>query len=98
MKQQIRAFGFPWYTQENYTEILKIMQDAHLLPRTYNEWLAKAIQKVQEIESEGGITLKVYIDPQTFPAWCRQRGLHIDSKARIEYANLIAYQTAGTTH
>jgi hypothetical protein len=39
---------------------------------------------------EGFNIVKVYIDPETFPAWCKKNGLEMDAKARAQYALGIA--------
>lgn len=94
----IRAFGLVWYRQEDYPTILSIMEDHHVLPATWHLWQMQAEQTEKRIRREGNITVKAYIDPATFPEWCRSRGLNINADARMEYANLIAYQAAGSTH
>ena len=37
--------------------------------------------------AERGLTvIRIYIDPERFPAWCAKRGLVLDAKARIAFA------------
>lgn len=98
MNLNIRVIGLVWYRQENYAAILQIMTDAANLPATYTDWLKHAEQTEQRLKSQGHITVKAYIDPATFPGWCRTRGLNIDAKARMDYANAVAYETARGTH
>ena len=33
-----KVFGLAWYREEDYRRILKIMEDADMLPRTYKRW------------------------------------------------------------
>lgn len=87
MGGEIRAFGVAWYRQEDYAKIKKIMVDHRKLPDTYKKWLKSAEQTVNQIGGHGHIVEKVYIDPDTFPAWCRARGLDIDADARMRFAN-----------
>ncbi|MGO9255293.1 MAG: hypothetical protein ACLQU1_03170 [Bryobacteraceae bacterium] len=39
---------------------------------------------------EGFNVLKVSIDPETFPAWCKANGFEMDGKARTQYTLGIA--------
>lgn len=88
----ISAVGIPWYRREDYPRILRIMRDRKVLPPTYDAWLVKAKQVVEDYKRKGSVTFEAYIDPDTFPDWCRSRGLHVDAGARMEYANLVAMQ------
>jgi hypothetical protein len=35
---------------------------------------------------EGFLLVKAYIDPDTFPEWCRSHGMEMDAKARVNFA------------
>jgi len=41
---RVQIAGIPWYRREEYEEILTVMEDAHLLPTTFDAWLKKAKQ------------------------------------------------------
>ena len=84
---QITAIGIAWYRQEDYFKIQQIMVDAHKLPDTFARWLKQANQGIQHLTAQGHIVEKVYIDPNTFPAWCADRGLNVDAHARMTFAN-----------
>lgn len=79
-----------WYKEEHYVELLTIFDDAHLLPPTYQAWLARAEEKKAEVEAAGDQVMKVFIDPQTFPEWCGQKGLAKDAEARTQLALEVA--------
>lgn len=98
MANTIRALGMVWYRAEDYGAIKRIMADRHTLPSSYHIWLMKAETGEKKYRREGYIVIRAYIDPETFPDWCRSRGLDIDSKARTEYANVIAYESVRNTH
>lgn len=87
MKQQVKYVGMPWYRRADYEKLLSIFSDNHVLPETFEKWLQKAEDGFDDFTRQGLIVEKVYIDPDTFPAWCRARGLNIDAKARVEFAN-----------
>ena len=61
--------------------------DGHKLPLSFDKWLKKAQQGFDDYTRKGHTVEKVYIDPDTFPAWCRERGHEIDARARTEFAN-----------
>lgn len=94
MNQIIRAIGIAWYHPEDYDACLRIMADRHTLPGRFDVWLAKAEAIEKERTSLGYVVVRAFIDPKTFPDWCRSRGLNVDSQARMEYANLIAKENA----
>lgn len=98
MNMPIRAAGMVWYRAEDYDAIRRIMADGNKLPTRFDVWLEKAETGEKDRQIRGEIVVRAYIDPKTFPDWCRSRGLNIDSKARIEYANLIAYEHVSRTH
>ncbi len=83
----IQAAGIPWYKREEYPQILEVMEDAGLLPRDFDSWLQKARKAKEQLKDQGIMPVEAYLHPSTFVAWCRARGLHVDSAARIEYAN-----------
>jgi hypothetical protein len=89
-KMRVQAAGIPWYKREEYDEIRRVMEDAASLPKEFDTWLQKALQVKEHLKGQGVVAVEAYIDPSEFVAWCRGRGLHVDSAARIEYANLVA--------
>lgn len=94
----IRAAGFCWYRREDYARIRKLMSDGHKLPATFDSWLEQAQKGLQRFEGQGGVALKVYLDPTEFTAWCSARRLKLDSSARTQYAAEAAAKQYGRTH
>lgn len=94
----IRVAGMVWYRPEDYDAIRRIMADGYKLTDPFHIWRMKAETGEKKMRRDGYIVVRAYIDPETFPDWCRSRGLDIDAKARMEYANLIAKEHAGNTH
>ncbi len=43
--------GVPWYTRQNYRRILEIMEDAHLLPSTFDKWLHAAEEVIESCKN-----------------------------------------------
>lgn len=79
-----------WYKEEHYQQLLALFDDAELLPPTYQAWLSRAEEKKTEVEAAGDQVMKVFIDPQTFPEWCAQKGLPRDAEARTQLALEVA--------
>jgi hypothetical protein len=87
MSTNIERLGMAWYHREDYKKLLKIFTDSHLLPNTYDKWHRFAEEGVDRLSSDGFTVEKVYIEPKTFPAWCRANGLDIDAKARLAFTD-----------
>jgi hypothetical protein len=79
-----------WYKEEHYEQLLSIFDDAELLPPTYQAWLIRAEEKKAEVEAAGDQVMKVYIDPETFPEWCAQKGFPKDANSRTQLALDVA--------
>lgn len=90
MKTQLVAI--PWYSQKDYGDVLALMPDAHLLPRTYESWQSQAERLEQRLRSEGKTPCRVPLVPSVFAAWCKARSLDINANARTQFASLIAAQ------
>lgn len=95
---KVSAVGIPWYTEQNYPRILEVMEDAHLLPSTYAEWRERAEAVHRDLERQRVIVYRVDIDPDSFAAWCRARGLNVDASGRSEFANQHAAFMARQKH
>lgn len=78
--------GIPWYRREDYPRVLKIMADGQDLPRTYDEWQERAEYAERMVREQGGIPVRVPLDPDKFCAWCVMRAMHVDGSARQEFA------------
>lgn len=96
MANQIGVIGMSWYKEHDYIRLRKIFDDGDNLPLTYAEWLQKAQNGFDMFTAQGHIVIKAYIDPESFPKWCLERGYGIDAKSRIEFANLKAMEHFNT--
>lgn len=90
--------GMAWYQSEHYGAIRRIMSDSHKLPATFHEWRMQADIREKQERRLGKIVVRANIDPETFPDWCRSRGLNIDAQARMQYAATIAHETVMRSH
>jgi hypothetical protein len=82
------TIGIAWYRREDYPELRGIMEDAHVLPLTYDGWLRLAVAIVRLAHSRGCRVVKTAIEPETFSAWCRATGQRPDVSARTQFVNL----------
>jgi hypothetical protein len=86
--------GIPWYRREAYPELRKLFVDGDRLPRDYDQWLASATQGFAQVQAQGGLALKVYLDPRHFRFWCQERRLEPDFRARQQFVMAIAQDHA----
>lgn len=91
---QVQLLGIAWYREADYPEILEVMVDAHVLPASHGEWQKLAESLERERQRHGMRVVRAVIDPKTFAPWCRQRGLDVDAKARMAFANAEACRVA----
>jgi hypothetical protein len=81
----IRAIGISWFREEDYPTLLRIFKDANKMPRTWKEWLEGAEKMEKQVKAQGQNTERVYIDPDTFPDWCRREGVGVDREGRHKF-------------
>lgn len=89
-EMKISAVAVPWYKREDYARILEVMSDAHLLPPTFEKWEWRANQVIDQVKNSGSVPVKAHLEPDAFVAWCKGRGMDLDAKARIAFANHVA--------
>ena len=94
----IQHIGMIWYELENYDAVLRIMADRPKLPRTFHEWRMKAEAEEKRFRRDGKIVVRAFIDPETFPDWCRARGLNLAAEARHRFAATVAKSVMERTH
>jgi hypothetical protein len=84
------AVGIGWYRPETYERCLAIFDDASKLPRTYDDWLVRAVEAEKQARDKGLRVVRVEIDPDTFPRWCADEGFtKIDEHARQVFGNIV---------
>ena len=76
-----------WYREKDYEALLDVFEDAATLPDTYREWRRIAERTDIQLKLQGHVVERAYIDPVTFPDWCRQRGLKLDAQSRSKFAS-----------
>jgi hypothetical protein len=87
---RVRTVGVAWYRPEDYERAKAMFKDGQNLPDTFDSWLTTAKKVYQKLAGEGLIVEKAYIDPDTFPEWCRTHGKEMDARGRMDYAREYA--------
>jgi hypothetical protein len=79
--------ALPWYHQDDYPALLKLFSDPHLLPATYDAWLERAEGIERQFQKVGFGVAKIWIRPVPFLAWCKERDVSPDQRARLTFSN-----------
>jgi len=95
MRMQQKVIGIPWFGADLYDACCAVMSDGESLPKLYSDWLILAEELSAEAEAAGHHVLKVNIEPKDFSNWCRARNIVPDAKARVRFANFVAFREAG---
>ena len=82
--------ALPWYDRRDYPALLNLFSDPHLLPATYDAWLNHAEQIESQLQKAGFAAARIWIRPVPFAAWCRERNVSPDQRARLTFANEAA--------
>lgn len=91
MSKSVQAVGMAWYLPEEYDAAISIMSDRDKLSgMSYEVWLQKATTGEQSLIAQGHTVVRAIIHPEEFRSWCNDKGLEIDSKARMAFANEVA--------
>jgi hypothetical protein len=92
----IRVVGVTWFREEDYPILLTIFEDANKMPRAWKDWLKGAEEMEQRLKADGHTVERVYIDPDTFPGWCRREGVKIAREGRNKFAAVFVAKKYGT--
>lgn len=84
---QPEFIGMTWFHRKDYKKLRQLFIDGDKFPLLYDQWLKKAEKGFNEIRRRGSTVEKVYFDPETFPAWCNERAMDIDARARSAFIN-----------
>ena len=88
---QVKAMGMVWYRQEDYQRCKAMFTDGSKLADTFDEWLTAAQTGYDKFDRQGMKVVKAYIDPDTFPEWCRTHHQEMNAQGRGAFANECAY-------
>jgi hypothetical protein len=90
--------GVTWYRgKEDFDHLKAMAKDGEVLPDTYEKWLHGAEDVFGQMTLRGFTVVKVYLDPETFPAWCQANGYEMDGAARSRYGTDFAFESYKAT-
>lgn len=93
-----RTIGLPWFRKEDFAALRRIFVDGGNMHDTWEEWLESSEKLEAAIKAQRGTVERVYIDPATFPAWCKANGASADSKGRQTFVASVIAAKYGNTH
>jgi hypothetical protein len=82
----------PWFHQDDYREILSVMEDAPFLPGKYDWWLMGVREQLNAVQHRGVSVSVVPIEPLPFLQWCTRRERAPNAQARVDYVREMALQ------
>jgi hypothetical protein len=72
----------PWYQSNEYALMREILEDGDTLPLTFDEWEANA-----ESERETARLIPVFIEPDEFFSFCKEKKISPSRKTAAEFAS-----------
>jgi hypothetical protein len=88
MKNRVIGIGF--YRREQWTLLLETAADAHILEKTYDEWLELLDSSIEKIRSYGVEPELVDVDVNELLDFCKRQGLQNNAMARSGYIAELA--------
>lgn len=82
----VKVVGVTWYRPEEYKTMMAMFEDGADFPDTYEGWLSNATHGLKRLKSQGLPYEKAILGPQTFPDFCRQFNLKMNSDGRAAFA------------
>ena len=87
MVEQHPVTALPWYARADYPTLLRLFKDPDKLPATYAAWLRRAEATQRQLQKAGFGVARIWIRPAAFAAWCKERNVSPDQRARLTFAN-----------
>jgi hypothetical protein len=80
MKNKVIGIGF--YRREQWPLLLETAADAHILEKTYDEWLEVLDSSIEKIRSYGIEPELVDVDVNELLDFCKRQGLQNNARTR----------------
>lgn len=80
-----RVIGVSWFRKEDYAAIRRVSEDGHKMPDRWEDWLKGAEKMEKEAIQTRKVVERIYIDPDTFPDWCRANGCGVKREGRHKF-------------
>ena len=75
-----------WYTREEWEAVRRDASDPEVFDATYDEWQANATRVLEQLREHGVPAQRIFIGAAELRAWCSERSVSQDGKARSSYA------------
>ena len=82
--------ALPWYHRGDYPALLKLFNDPDKEAATYDVWLERAEAIESQLRGAGFSVARIWIRPVPFAAWCKERNVSPDQRARVTFATEAA--------
>ncbi|HSH69628.1 MAG TPA: hypothetical protein VK997_06900 [Deferrisomatales bacterium] len=92
------VMGVAWFEDEAaYRRALEIFTDPENMPASFEAWKALVGRQCALIKDSGTVPLRADIDPESFLAWCADRGFLANAAGRVAFVNhvVLEYQKTG---
>ena len=76
----------PGYTADQYAAVRAACVDGGGLPETFELWAQYSHASDHRMNKLGRNVVRINLELEPFRAWCAERGLELNSKARQAYA------------
>jgi truncated hemoglobin YjbI len=80
MKDKVVGIGY--YRREQWLKLLETAADAHILEKTYDEWLEILDSSMGKIRRYGVEPELIYVDVDELLSFCKKKGLQNNASAR----------------
>lgn len=81
--------GIVWYTPEQWKQMKKIAVDHDRLEESYEDWLQIAKEAEQNLEKQGILTQRVFVNANEFYNYCAIIGIPLDASSRSQFVSKI---------
>ena len=82
----------PGYTEDQYDAVRAACVDGDGLPDTFALWAQYSLASDHRMNKLGRNVVRINLDLEPFRAWCAERGLELNAKARQAYAQALGEQ------
>jgi hypothetical protein len=79
--------GMGWYTPASWKRLRAIAADVVI---SYPKFVERTERTIRELESQGVIVEKYFIDIDHMIEWCRRNGYAVDGPGRARYGVVLA--------
>ena len=83
------VFGIAWHRSEQWFLMVSLIPDPEVIPKTHEEWLAKAMKLERELTRKGITAVRIDVEPKALLDWAAKEKRPADGAARAAYALLL---------